>query len=202
MKTKLIKTMAVFQLAWGALYSSYAQGTFQVTFDEPTPQPPGTAYDITQYQESSLSFMPIQPDGGFGRSRGGRPGYLFPDNGTSYIQAALTERIAFSHLDGLAFGLVSVDLAGYSVVLPDFSVRFVGHTQAGGTVTTTFSGSGLDFKTFYFGPEFINLTRVEIPDSPWSLDNLVFSIPEPASGLVLLSGGLLFCLRRARQGRG
>jgi hypothetical protein len=54
----------------------------------------------------------------------------------------------------------------------------------------------VDFETFNFGPEFSSLTKVEIPDYGWSLDNLKLSVqvPEPSGGalLVLASAGLFF----------
>ena len=56
-----------------------------------------------------------------------------------------------------------------------------------------------DFETFHFGPEFSNLTRVEIPTFGWSLDNLVV-VPEPETwGLILLGAFVATIL--SRRGR-
>ena len=40
-----------------------SQGTLQITFDEPTPQPPGTAVLIQRYDESGMTFTPIGVEG-------------------------------------------------------------------------------------------------------------------------------------------
>lgn len=106
----------------------------------------------------------------------------------------------FSFNNGSLFGLVSVDLAEYSTVLPDaVTVQFVGYYADGGTVTTSFTTDGIidgtgplaDFQTFYFDPkDWSGLTRVEIPTWGWSLDNLVVAVPEPSPGALLLLGGL------------
>ncbi len=61
------------------------------------------------------------------------------------------------------------------------------------------TGPTVDFQTFYFGAEFNNLSRVEVPDFG-SLDNLVvFPIPEPSTGALLLTGGALFAAFRFRK---
>jgi hypothetical protein len=61
----------------------------------------------------------------------------------------------------------------------------------------------VDFETFHFGPEFSNLSRVEIPTFGWSLDNLIVAVPEPGTwGLMLLGAvvaAILFRTRRRRQ---
>ncbi|HPY30024.1 MAG TPA: PEP-CTERM sorting domain-containing protein [Verrucomicrobiota bacterium] len=105
-------------------------------------------------------------------------------------------------LDGGLFGLYSVDLAGYSGILLDFTVHFIGYRPDGSTVSALFSGSGLNFQTFYFGPEFSGLARGEIPTIGWSLDNLVVAVPEPGAWALLSVGGLLlWTLRRHREKR-
>ena len=112
----------------------------------------------------------------------------------------------FNSVDGLGFNLVSVDLAEYSTVVPDaVTVHFVGYRHDGSIVTTDFMTDGVidgtgplaDFETFYFDKEWTDLTRVEIPTFGWSLDNLVVSVPEPTSAVLLLAGALLLW-RRSR----
>ena len=132
-----------------------------------------------------------------------------PDNGTAYLQAAFTQSLMFSSTNGLLFGLVSVDLAEYSTVVPDaVTVRFVGYRLDGTVVSTNLTTDGVidgtgpiaDFQTFSFGPEFSGLTRVETPTYGWSLDNLYLSIPEPGSGMLFLAGGALaLALKRWRR---
>ena len=68
--------------------------------------------------------------------------------------------------------------------------------------SATFSGSGITFHTFYFGSEFSNLNRVEIPTWAWSLDNLVISVPEPSVqglGLAVATAALFYQRLKARK---
>ena len=63
---------AIVVLAMALLSSTdtcHSQGTLQITFDEPTPQPPGTAVLIQRYDESGMTFTPVGMEG-FAR-RGG-----------------------------------------------------------------------------------------------------------------------------------
>jgi hypothetical protein len=188
--------------------SSYGRGTLGITFDGPPVQPPGTAYTVTNYYESGMSFTPIG-SGGFGRI-GADPRPERPDDGSAYLQAALGDSLMFSFANGSVFDLASVDLAEYSTVVPDaVTVPFVGYRSDGSTVTTSFTTDGIidgtgplaDFQTFHFGPEFSGLTRVEIPTAGWSLDNLSVSVPEPTSGALLVVGALMLGATRLRNRR-
>ena len=168
------------------------QGTLHITFDGPLQQQPGTVLGLQQYHESGLLFTPLGFS--FGRAGGGIP--QLPENGTAYLQAALSQSLTFSFTNGVVFDLSSVDLAEYSTVVPDaVTVRFLGYRFDGSIVTTdlTIDGTGpiADFQTFNFGPEWSGLSRVEIPTYGWSLDNLVVSIPELGTWALLLVGGAL-----------
>lgn len=148
---------------------------------------------------------------------GANPRSSSPDDGSAYLQTLLVpaETLQFSFTNGSVFGLLSVDLAEYSTVRPNaVTVQFVGYHPDGSTVTTSFTTDGIidgtgplaDFQTFSFnGLIFTDLTRVEIPTSGWSLDNLVVFVPEPSGGALLALGGLLLgewhCRRRHRQQR-
>jgi hypothetical protein len=129
---------------------------------------------------------------------GGGGGPNRPDNGTAYLQAGLGSDLMFTYLNGPAFNLVSVDLAGYSTVVPDTTVHFVGYRRDGSTITTDIDRHGITFQTYNFGAGWSDLTRVDIPTYGWSLDNLVVSIPEPASGTLVLASALTFWLLRRK----
>lgn len=182
------------------------QGSIHFTFDGPPPVARGTGRVVQEYYESSMWFTPIDtnaPWAGFVRNGGGIVGVngaTFPDNGTAYIQADITSTLRFGFLDGSAFDLFSVDLAGYSSVVPDSTTHFVGYRADGSTVEVSVDSHGLDFQTYYFGADFSNLARVEIPTYWGSLDNLVVSVPEPG-GLTLLSLAAGLCVVRLRQRR-
>jgi hypothetical protein len=198
--------MALFAVAVPCL----GQGTLQITFDGPPVQPPGTGKIVQEYYEAGMSFTPIDPNApwaGFVRQGGGVT--FYPENGTAYLQAGAGSTLKFVFTDNRQFSLLGVDLAEYSTVVPDGMARFIGYRPDGSTVTLDFTPDGImdgtgplaDFQTFYFGPEWSGLTRVEVPYFG-SLDNLVVAIPEPASGTLLLAGGLLlWALRGRRQHR-
>ena len=150
----------------------------------------------------------VGPGNGFSRLGGGRTAR--PENGTAYIAAALGDSLVFSSTNGSLFDLFSVDLAEYSTVVSNAAtVHFVGYQQDGTIVTTDFITDGIidgtgplaDFQTFFFpAKDWTQLTRVEIPNFGWSLDNLVTVIPEPTTGsLFLLGGALLWKLRLRRR---
>ena len=119
----------------------------------------------------------------------------------------------FSTVNGSLFDLLSVDLAEYSTVVPNaVTVHFIGYYMNGSTITQDFTTDGIidgtgplvDFQTFNFNPkDWTGLTRVEIPNSGWSLDNLVVrapGVPEPTTGaLFLLGAGALWFLHTHRQ---
>ena len=179
-----------------AAVQSFGQGTVTITFDGPPAQPPGTSQLVQQYEESGMMFTPIPSDDRFGRNGGGFA--LFPDNGTAYLQGG---SLMCLFVDGSLFNLISVDLAGYSTVVPDGTIRFVGYQSGGASVIADFVLDGIVFQTVNFGPDFSNLMRVEIStEDAWSLDNLtVFQIPEPVTGALLVAGGFLLWAERRRR---
>jgi hypothetical protein len=184
------------------LAQCYGQGTFtRITFDGPPTQPPGTVYNTQQYHENDMSFTPLPGSVGFGRAGGGIA--QLPDNGTAYLQAALGQSLTFSFINGSVFDMRSLDLAEYSTVVPDAeTVHFIGYRLDGSIVTANFTTDGIidgtgplaDFQTFYFGPEFSDLARVEVPTFG-SLDNLVLSVPEPGTGALVILGAALLGVR-------
>jgi hypothetical protein len=178
---------------------SLGQGTIHITFDGPPLQPPGSIFGVAQYFEQGLQFRPIPGTDQFGRAWTNLPS-AWPNNGTPYVITGVGDSLMFSSSSGPMFGLVSVDLAAFSTGFPNYTVNFVGYRSGGGTITTSFSGNGIAFQTYYFGPEWLSgLTRVEIPNYGWSLDNLMVFIPEPSAGAILLFGALMFGLRQQFQ---
>jgi hypothetical protein len=164
---------------------SLAQGTLIITFDGPPLQPPNSQYGVTSYSESGMLFLPGPSDfdGQFERNNnaGGAPAY--PVDGGTYLQTGYGESLEFSFSSGSLFGLAAVDLAAYSTLIPNYTMDFVGYLSNGSTISTSFSGIGINFQTFDFGPEWSSgLTQVEIPNAPWSLDNFVVAVPEPEGG--------------------
>jgi hypothetical protein len=181
-------------LPWLVYTSCEAQGT--VTFDGPPVISRGNADVVQFYSEIGMLFQSGTSDG-FIRQGGGIS--FYPDNGTAYIQASAGDSLSFGFSSGAYFNMVSVDLAGYSTVVPDFSVEFIGTLYNGDTMSTTFSGSGINFQTFKFGPEWTGLTSVAIPNDAWSLDNLVASVgavPEPTTWALALTAICAFTLLR------
>lgn len=177
--------------------ASFGQGTLRINFDGPPPQPPGTAYAVSNYIESSFYVAPSFPPGPgvsfIRRNGGGTP--EVPDNGTPYVQVDAFG-LSIEHILGETFGVTAVQLAAYSVNLPSYSMSFIGYVQGGGTVTNTFSGNGINFSTHNFGPEFNSIFRLIVSDYG-SMDNLDLNIPEPQTGLLLLTATVL--LRRFKR---
>jgi hypothetical protein len=169
-------------LLFGNTIACFAQAPLQITFDGPPAQPRGTDYGTTYYYEAGMVFTPETNDPGsqFGRNGGGIS--FFPDNGTVYLQPGTG--LIFSFANGLSFSLISVDLAAYSDVFSNLDIDFVGFKSDGTTVTNSFSGSGLAFQTYNFGPEFSNITRVQVFGESWSLDNLVIQ-PSPVLSITM-----------------
>ncbi len=195
--TITVTTLAVLCFA----VASNGQGTLRITFDGPPPQAPGTAMLVTRYDEAGLSFTPISTNDGrhaFVRRGGGTLGY--PENGTAYVQAGLGTTLMFTFTNRSVFDIVSVDLAGYSTVVPEGYFRFVGYRHSGEVVTNDITINGIAFQTFALGPQFTGLDRVEIPSTPWSLDNLVLRVPEPACA-ALAAWGLVLLAARWRMAR-
>jgi hypothetical protein len=197
-------------MLWCSL-SCLGQGTINITFDGTPLQRPGTATFVQQYYESSMWFRPlgvVGPGNGFVR-RSANPSPGWPDNGTAYLQASLEDSLMFSFIDNAVFNLISVDLAEFSTLYQTPStVQFVGYRYDGSVVTSEFTTDGIidgtggpaaDFETFQFGSQWRDLTRVEIPNSGWCLDNLYVSVPEPGTGALMLLGAALLGSRLTKR---
>jgi hypothetical protein len=202
------KTTALLFIYLSLALSVYSQGIIQINFDGPPTQPPGSAYTVTNYSEAGMLFRPMKGSYGFGRVFPGYP--ADPQNGTAHLVAAFTQSLMFYFANDSVFDLLSVDLAEYSTGFANepVTVQFIGYHPDGSTVIESFTTDGIidgtgplaDFQTFNF-TGFTDLSRVEVPTYGWSLDNLVVSVPEPASNALLTLGGLLLGAWRLRRRR-
>jgi hypothetical protein len=103
-----------------------------------------------------------------------------------------------------------VDLAEVST-LYNFprTIQFTGYRGDGSAVTMEFTTDGVidgtgplaDFQTFYFDNRFSDLIRFEVPTTVYAMDNLVYFIPEPSSGLLIFMGGAILCFVRIKRTR-
>ena len=132
-----------------------------------------------------------------------------PDNGSAYLAAPIGSGLTIeSAIRNKTFDILSIDLAEYSTLFAEpLVVPFIGYKSDGSIVRTNFITDGIidgagplnDFETFYFGSEFHNLLSLDIPESLWSLDNVVLSVvPEPQIISFLFFAAVVgLCRRRA-----
>lgn len=143
----------------------------------------------------------------FARRGGGVSG--FPDNGTPYIQAGSPyDTLVCQFSDGRLFNVISLDVAEYSTMFQQpITVQLVGYWPSGASASRLYTTDGVidgtgplaDFQTFY-SQTFFGVNRLEITGDTFSLDNLTVGVvPEPASGALILAGGLVFWLVRRRN---
>ena len=193
---KLASTGCLVCLILFSLERGWSQDTLQITFDGPPSQPRGTQYGVSEYDESGMWFLPFGMGNVLLRNGGG--GSYYPDDGTAYLQSQAG--IVFGFTDGRSFDLRSVDLAEFSTWWASpATMDFIGYHPDGSTVTEEFTTDGIidgpgplaDFQTFTFD-DFTDVVQVAVPNYPFSMDNLVVAVPEPASTGLLLLGGLLF----------
>jgi hypothetical protein len=83
---------------------------------------PGTGVTVTNYYEGGMFFRALP--GSRGVSRLGPPtDPRVPNNGTAFLRTAISQSLMFSFTNDSSFDMISVDLAGYSSVVPDAMVR-------------------------------------------------------------------------------
>lgn len=161
---------------------------------------------VSEYSEAGMVLRPINPSGFFHRVWPEGP--FRPYSDTVFIRARREgdSEIMFSVDSGLPFNLLAVDLGEYGSDTNPSLVPFDGYRSDGSVVQTSFLTDGInkgepgDFETFSFGPEFSNLTRVEIPEVRWSMDNLVFTVvPEPSPAVLMVVGGALLLAGNRRR---
>lgn len=183
--------------------STRGQGT--IVFDNQV-DPHGT-----DYYELGMAFNVIIPTSGAGGYHDGmviEPANTFanlPSNSTPYMiflrQFSPDDYVVVSMTTGNTFGLRSVDLADpnspSSSAVP---ITFKGYTAGGLVVSQTFTtpGNGASsFLHYQFNPSFASgLLSVDILSTRWAMDNLVFTVPEPAGGSLLSLGLLALAARR------
>ena len=209
MKTRIINNSllrlaaicSVPMVAFGAL----AQGT--ITFNA------NLGGGGTNYYESGIWFHVIIPNGSMYDDMAvvgpTAPGGNVPPNTTPYMlwlrQFNSSDYVAFSLTNSNTFGLTSVKLADpNSPSSSQVPISFIGFLGNGSSVTNTFTtpgGGATTFQNYVFTAAFASgLTSVDILAPRWAMDNLVFTVPEPAAvSLFLLGSGICLYVRQRHQ---
>jgi hypothetical protein len=133
-----------------------------------------------------------------------------PYNSTPYMlffqQFSPNDYVVFSLTNGLTFGLTSVDLADpNSPSLSPVPITFEGIRGDGSHVSVTFTtprNGATTFQNYQFGSAFVSgLVSVDIHATRWAMDNLVFTVPEPGAGSLVVVGLLILANRKMRTRR-
>jgi hypothetical protein len=171
-----------------------AQGTMTFTFEG---APPGTELNVGVYYSSGMYFGPIGP-GNVLLSGPGRPGYA--TNGTGYLEIPDGNlAVLFTNTPTRYFNLLSFDAAEFDGFGPQ-TLTVVGYPGMSAPVTNYFTVSSLTFQTFYLDSSFTTISRFDVLNARWSLDNLVISgVPEPSAAALASVAAACALVRRHRQ---
>jgi len=164
----------------------------------------------TDYHEQGMGFHVILPGtwpshDDMGIAPNGVNGTSSLD-GTPYMsfhqQLNPSDYVSFTLLNGSAFGLSSVQLADpNSPSGPPIPIAFIGYLADGSAVTNIFATTGNGATTlanYTFSPAFASgLTSVDIMAPRWAMDNLVFTVPEPSSVVLVGLGLIVLAVRSA-----
>ena len=165
----------------------------------------------TNYYEQGMWFrVAVQPGDydSMGIISGNQGGNL-ATNGTPFMdffrQLNPSDYVLFSLTNGYSFGLTSVYLGDPLAPSPSpVPISFIGFLSNGSTVTNTFTTPGNNANSllnYTFTSAFASgLTSVDIFAPRWAMDNLVFTVPEPAAvSLFLLGSGICLYVRQRHQ---
>ena len=188
-------------------YTVFTQGQGTITFDA------SAGLSSTYYYETGMWFHVIIPSGNSYDDMGIigpiPQNSNVPQNSTPYMlwlrQFNSSDYVAFSLTNSNTFGLTSVKLADpNSPSSSQVPISFIGFLGNGSSVTNTFTtpgGGATTFQNYVFTAAFASgLTSVDILAPRWAMDNLVFTVPEPAAvSLFLLGSGICLYVRQRHQ---
>ncbi len=195
----MIRLISAFWLLLAFSAAAHGQGT--INFNG------GAGLGSTYYEELGMWFQVVIPPGTNGRDLMGITygADNAPRNGTPFMrwfrQYNPSDYVQLHLINGSTFGLTSLQLADPNNPSPSaVSISFVGYLAGGLAVTNAFTTPGVgpsSFAAYAFSPAFkSDLVSVDILAPRWAMDNLVFTIPEPAAGSLLALGLLaLGCAR-------
>jgi hypothetical protein len=204
----LIPLLLILMISGGQYGLAQGRITDNINFNNSVP--PGSGVALSYYYETPFVFTPINTGEQFTLAGGAISS--FPENGTAYILQGAFNTLSGTRIGSTRFGLYSVDLAEFSRLYAfPVTIQFFGYKADGSIVTANFSTDGVidgtgplaDFQTFYFGPEFTDLTKFEVPGHGYALDNLIYYnvVPEPSSGALLVLGLAIFLAWKIRRTR-
>lgn len=137
---------------------------------------------VSSYSENGVNLSRGVSDPGL---MGNSTDVILAANGTKNLRFTAGCTDWQIDIGGNMFDAKQVDLAEYSTVFSGYCtpVTFVGHKVDGSTVSVTFTTDGVidgpggatDFQTFCFPDTFVNLIKIKIPSSGYSIDNLIVS---------------------------
>ncbi len=200
-----------------------ATATIVLRYDEPRPYlssiatQPGTSvlipyYDEQGFRTKAFGSIPSQPPYNSAIGINGpnnSADSMRPNNDTAHMAVLMNGSVEIFPLEDLPFRAITIDLAEYSTFFSEpRTIVFEGVRESGGSVFTTFITDGIieggfstdDFETFYFPPEFTNLTMLRSSSTLYAFDNVTLTIiPEPAPLVLLALPALGWCCLRRRR---
>ena len=167
---KILKYMMTFVFMVVALDVHGASIEKIITFDPPALL--GGSKVIYEYRERGLIFSCSN-----GMIHMDSRNDFSPDNNSAYLQFGYNDYPLIIEVEDEKekIHLRKVELAHYSLYYRTSMVTFIGYRKNKRVTSQTFYlNNGIKFQDFHFSDKFTNLTRIEVYQTGYSIENLVF----------------------------